>query len=397
MITTHTSQLANQSSRGQIFKSRLNIVGQRPQVSIVLDKFLLLSIGLGGALAFGLGMTLWLIRAGIVAPIVDYQFSILLHRIIGLNIFFGLAITGFILQSAPRLFGISMTASWAIVVAIALGPLVSFVCLIVGAPLWIFKVFAVVGPLLTAFVLVLRQKKRALKPHSLFVLLSLFGFFLSAIFLEASPQVLLALVWLGVGAALLGTSHLFVVNLLGGRHVPDVLLYFLLAATALIAVLLWSGFIQLAAILGMFSLLGYATALDLFSVEGGTALLRFGFKSGIGWAVLAFGFLYVRPWQLDGALHMLVLGWAIPILFVLSLHITSVLAGLNQKAGRLSLYLLVAWQIVPIVRSFYLAELRSQGAFMLVGSVVALFWSYWLLALFKRTRVIMTRAPGVVS
>lgn len=371
--------------------SRLKVLGELPAAAPVLDKFLIIALlggGIGGAV---LGLSVWLMRLGFIDVLHSYLSLRHLHAQLEIHVFFGVAITGFIIQAAPRLLGISALFSRSVALGVALCPIGGMLLSMFGASSWLTGSALALGPVLTAVLLILRQKRKVFRPHSLFLLTAMVGFLVSAFSNLGDPAWALVVVWFAVGLSLLGTAHLFIVNLLGGKALGNLWLYivYILAVTG--GVLLGLQLARIGAVLCLCGLGIYATRIKLFSLNEGPLFLRLGFMLGFGWAIIALTWLAVDPLSLDQVAHLLALGWGVSILFTLSLHITAVIGGLNPKPTKLALALLLAWQFLPIVRGLLFGTTLAWFAAPVTILVLLSFWSYWLIAIAARSHAIMKR------
>lgn len=358
--------------------SRLKVLGEAPRATPVLDKFILVSLvgGLVGGL--WLGIRLWVVRYGIALSSADYLWYRQLHAHIQVSLFFGSAINGFVIQSAPRLLGISEQFSRRVVLIVAASPVAGIVLAAIGSPPIIVSIMLGVGPGLSAAILIFRQGKRALRPNSLFVLTSLGGLVASGLADIGDPLRGLSLWWFAVGFALLGTAQLFMVNLLGGRAIGQRVMYVFYVCAVAGGALLYSGSIRPGAALLAGVVCAYWTMLRIPLRAERFLMMRRGFAAGFAWAGLSFLMLAVYPGRIDQTVHLLALGWGVSLLFPLSLHITAVVGGRDPKPSRIAALLFGLWQLVPLSRGILFDHIAGPGFLIVNASIIAVFWVYWI-------------------
>lgn len=343
----------------------------------LVDKFFLVAL-LGGS--FGLlflGFKVWMMRSG-YAPIDNSYLRLReLHVLVLFYIFFGISINGFIIQAAPRLLQITKPFSLALSILILLSPIAGVALEIISGRTLLSQLLLAAPPFLTSSLLVMRQGRRCLRPHSLFVIFSLLSMSAGAFFEISQQQLALPLFWASIGGALLGTSPVFIVNLLGGKPLSSELFYSLFF-TFIVSVflLVFIETFELGATLSLIVTFIFCYATRLFSQGNGTKFLTYAFRFGFFWCVIGWIILVLNPSRTDNTIHILAIGWAMSILFALSLHITSFIAGKGPINCRFALSALVLWQIAPITRGI----LPQTPALLVLTTLCAsvLLFTVWL-------------------
>lgn len=362
---------------------------------ILIDKFLAVAIA---GTCFGmlwLGNKLWLIRAGIISTSASYYNCRKIHEVIQLYVFFSTAICGFIIQSVPSILGINQPLSIRIALWILFAPVIGVFVLILAlySNFNILPAQALIAsaPLTTLTLFVVRQRAKVLRPDSLFLCISLLGFGLGAFFQLGSTSSGLLIWWMGAGGALLGVSHIFAANLLLAPTLSPKFLYLSLLLFCLSSILYLNYRFAFGALIGLILMVGYSLKSGIFLQLSGSPALRWGYRFGYFWGLVALSYLGLNPLAIDSALHILATGWGISILFPLSLHITGYLAGESFGSTRATLILLTLWQIVPLIRGTNLAPALEAEASGVIITVTATFILYWLLSIISATRAIMKK------
>jgi hypothetical protein len=364
----------------------LNIVDQKNISIPLLGKFILISL-IGGA-AFGVsqGILLWLSRNGYLGVVKNYFFLRQLHAQSQIHIFFSTAICGFIIQAAPKLFTLPKILSHRIALCLAFCSIIGVsLKLLSGATSTFANIPLAIMPFCTGLLLVVRQKTKILRPHSVFVLTSLMSFVVLAFANYNTSYQILSLLWCSVGMAILGTSPLFAVNLLGGKSLSTPSFYLLYVISLCGGIGMYVGIIRESAMLLEVMILMFCIKIRIFSLYKGTSLLRFAFKLSFGWVLIAWILLIINPWRIDQAIHLVSLGWGVSILYALSLHITSVLSFNSPINTRMAVFFLFIWQFIPFTRGILFYHVQSIYTIILVSISLFAFWLYWTIAILIRT------------
>lgn len=339
-----------------------------------------------------LGIRSWLSIAGVVPIASSFPQERLAHVLIQFFLFFGISICGFIIQSAPKVFNLPEKISFPITVWVLMAPVVGIIAYFLELGVQWPLLLVASSPLLTAICLVLRQKIRVFQPHSLIVVISLIALSFGPFLPLSEANFALPFFLLTVGGAVLGTSHIFIVNLLGGQPIGRNLQYAIFFLYLAGIALMFMQRVQSGALLGMVSFLLYIWLTGLFTKAKGPIFLRLGFLLGFIWALIAFGQLIIAEGSVDSALHVFSTGWGMTILFALSLHITGFIGGLGNIKGGSYVFALLALQTMPFARGFP-SLFGSSGHFRLVYCLVwvavLLFWLYAIyqrdMAIFRKT------------
>lgn len=353
---------------------------------VVLDKFFLLGIcaALLGSLA--LGVPLWLMRDGVIAFHPYYSWGRETHALIQFYLFLLPFILGFYIQSTPKLFetGAPMP-TW---VGLSLpGTFLTAVC-IIALPGWLVGKLLISANCLLVLAAVLTQ----LGKTNLSICLRM-GF-LSVIGLLAlatgpywgfsSPVSSLLLMWLGIISIILATSQQFIAGVLGGKRASSLqnaitLTLFVLAALSL----------KMQVFLGA-ALLATATFVNFWHSTGFYAALRrwrepfvLGFLGASLWAIVGTLLIAQSATQADAPLHALALGYAVTLILVVSLRLTSWLTNYPELGAAKTIGILSLWHFFVIGRVFDGAlQFNAQlvMATSICGALALLTWAWTLLS-----------------
>lgn len=382
---------------------------QRLAKGPIADKFFVAGsiFGLVGTVV--VGITLWLMRDGAIGISLNYAVLREIHVKVQLFLLFGLFILGFLLQVSPRVLGCNPQTRGVIPLLAGILP---FFALALGHGEFLKEIskYILAAPfLLTLGTLYLHRRSDAkMGPEWLFVTLSLAAFTVAAFMKNSYPPTGLLSFMAGIGSVLVGFSPAFIANLLGGKRLStsDAVILFALLIFALSALYFGTvydnaSFFRTWAGAGALLLMFLVFRAKLYSVGGGLfeSPLIFAFRLGFFWAISGFLLaLVIGPVYTDYLLHILATGWALPILFVVSLQIMAFLSGEPHLPKRAVLIPLIIWQVVPILRCVApLLGLGSQPAWVIVISAILMF-GVWITLLVLYEKKILIRqfqlAPG---
>lgn len=349
-----------------------------------------------------LGAHMWLILNGQIAPRMSYPALKELHALLQVYGFLGLFILGFLLQSAPKVFGgktLINRSAILIIPGVVCGivALLLFSHLIIGRVLLALAFSAALTFLLPP--LLHSSPARLISvgiPSIQGLLVLVAGTFLP---LDVPTNALL-IVWGGIVAVILGASQQFIAGALGGKRMS-------LQAGILLAALLLSSTLALG--LGVFrgitaanfwmlvSALCTGTLLVHAAASGVIGIFKFPFDSlsfalatGLLWALIATLGLSHGAAYSDLVLHTLLTGLAVPLIIAVSSRIIGFLSGVQALSDRSLLLLIALWQCVPLFRGLvgHTIDPRLSWLVITVASIVFIIWPWALLrgiwALYQR-------------
>lgn len=348
----------------------------------IADKFFALGaiFAVVGTLMFGL--YLWLVLNSILPLEGSYTALRRAHAIIQVYLFFGLFILGFISQAGSKMLGAKLD--------FAAKPLIFLPLYIIGslgmmfsmhwAALLVSAIFAGYASRI-AYVCIRgceRPIQAALSTLGLSVLAA-------APFLSVENQYSALLVaWGGFGSLIFAASAQFIAAFLNGKPLQGrlgLLFVFLHAANVLLLMLgpaLDSKYTALLALLELAVYL-YATTFTRWFSSAGTNALSLAFVFGYIWSIVAWGIVllgnYTAP---DLTMHILVIGWAAPLIFAVSTQVVAFMTGRDTLLPkRLWWSLLLLWQVVPLGRgAFHTLGLPTWFSLLVAGASITVLLSW---------------------
>lgn len=355
---------------------------------------------IGGAV---LGGYLWLALNGQVQTPESYGILRTLHAYIQTYLFFGLFITGFLLQTAPRLLRVAKPPHrgfFAIIPTLFAAVAVRSVFPdVFGGKLFLSLPF-----LCTLFLIVSLTRKGApefRESYAWWVILSLLGLALSPFFPLERAENAHFFLWAGVAPVTFAAGQQFLFAFLGGTRLErgrNRILFgtYLAGAACLLFALrrpeLWHAAGSLLAVSLLLYLIWTRTAGAFKTLKSDP--LAFAFMSGYGWAVAAALILAVQGSPaLDSSLHLLTTGWLTPLIIAISSQVLRAIAGSFLLKPAHVYGLLLLWQAVPLGRGLR-SVITVPAAFSPVLAVImAIVLLPWLVSVASAAGAIVRRTP----
>lgn len=321
------------------------------------DKFFLIGALAGLFSGIALGAYVWLMRSGIVPMHSTYQSMRSLHSFVQFYLFLTPFILGFLIQSAPKLFE-SRTPLLPLIRKAIPAVIISALakCFFPESPLpsiaLALSLWSAAASLLPQL---LNAERQIQLRFGIFVLISLISLGFGSFIDLGAPEKSLILFWFGIISIIFGTGQQFIAGALQGsrpssRQSLTTLLLFLAAGLALYFRRDSTGDILAAglAVLTILSFLRSTGARVLLSKASDP--LGFAFISAHFWALVGAVTLIGGPSRADAVLHLWGLGFAASLIIAISLRITAWITNVTLLSERLTLGLLLLWQLAPFTR-----------------------------------------------
>ena len=365
----------------------------------IVDKFMVLSGGFGTIGTLYFGTLLWLEKTGALSISQNYMAMKQSHSFIQIFFLFGFIITGFLIQSGPRLFSLSSPGT-----TFLNYPILILQCLsglsFLFAPLSIcsLSLSSVSFSLAIISILNVAKKSDTFSAQTFFFTSSLLTLAIGPWLDVNNPVIGLCVVWGAGGMAILGASQIFIANLLGGRRLypgENFVLYFFALATmvcwALGAVTHKESYVSFGGFLLCTTIIFFFIKTKLYKIVSSIRYNPIGIAALFGavWVVLASRSLILFPYKADSAIHMIALGWGLPIIIAVSSHILGFLSGKRAISSRTLSSLLIIWQLTPLQRGGVIEVDSPPGSITvaIATSVVLGIWVYTIL--FSEYRILM--------
>jgi len=349
-------------------------------------------------IGFPLGSWTWAMLNGLVDILPGYADLKAVHLSVQVFVFFGLFVAGFALQSGAHVLGGSPPKSEQVIwiyPLILLGVILKVIpsanvqiagnALITAGNLWLL--FVMVRTALGG------AQERLIPIGSLFFV----GFLTLAVApwldLSQPPQGFFVL-WSGVFLIVLAAGQQLIANVLGAKRFNSLGgVLFALTAIASVVVLGLTVFtemelLQVTGILMALAIIIYLAFLGVIPalIKTGFTSLVLAFVFNFFWALaIAFALIFADPtW--DAILHILALGSVTTMIIAVGARVLGFFSGkVALSEGALTL-LIVAWQLVPLLRGG--AQLFDFSALFLILWAEILF-SLWAILCFKRVLKVM--------
>ena len=370
----------------------------------IVDKFFFIaSIGTFFASSY-LGVHMWLMVQSEITPWEHYQSLKELHAIIQIYIFFGLFITGFLFQAAPKVFEVKKTVSKKVLILpflAVLGVIVSsewfypFIGRIILSIVFLLSIFSLL-PIIWAARL---DRKLSI---GIPVLISLGALTFSPLLLSLSqPSSVVPVLWCVIAGATLGASQQFLAGFFDGKKMSAIPGFFFSLVFTCSCILLITSYLNQKNTGNALWSLSYvfckiSILLYVYSSKSWKVLLKplqsglsFAIASGIIWALIGCYLLSKGVLWLDLCIHAWALGWGLPLIMAVSLQIINHLSGLKLIKESYLLTMLIIWQVVPFFRSLYQQTPAYVSWFVAVITCFILL--IWIAALLKGITTIWLR------
>jgi len=363
LLLTFVSSLIYQQVSSIVPLPRGSISPQKPQLLLgpVADRFFAigaLAAFFGGA---GLGVTLWLMLNGYLLVRPSYAAMREMHAVIQFYLFFGLFITGFLIQVAPRMLKLSVRPSRSAfllsILLIVAGILEILAPFAVWPRLFLFIPFVVLFFALADLVVSAAPEERSLL--GIWMMISIGSFAAGSFSSLSNPDVALAFFWFAIGSISLATGRQFIVGFLDGRRMTspeNTMLLGLFSLTGLffLANVFWpqSIFLQLSGICAAFTLGSYLWWMRLGSAPRRLFSIAIGYSFAFAALWMILGAVSLCFFKIaDVALHLWSIGWATSLVFGVSAQMLRNLTGSFLLSDGAMRCLILLWQVVPAVRA----------------------------------------------
>ena len=373
-----------------------------PQDRLFVHRIFFLALIAGFTGSAYLGLHLWLMRSGSMAPWPNYIEMRSLHAAVQLYLFFGLFAVGFILQAAPTFLGVEPNCSKLAVAAPVL--IVSGVALEVGIRLSGLPdsahgkfpgiIISGAGFALVAFALakVLGQSDRSRAvSFGLPMITGLTTIAVSTLLDPADPQTAVFALWGGIGSFVFAAAQKFIAGSLGGSTLKPkpALLFLILHMTTILLIGSAIAFPEQppffhlllpAAAMAALAVYYFRTGLYRSIFDATHKPLAFALHTGFFWAAVGIAGLCWPGHLNDLVAHTWALGWFAPLIIVVSSQIVGHLSERELFRPQTLIRLLFLWQLVPLGRGFGHTLPGFQWIVSFVISAVFICWGFQMAA-----------------
>jgi hypothetical protein len=371
----------------------------------LVHKFFLLGALFGLIGTAWLGVHMWLMLNGqLEMQGLLYFIFKQLHALVQMDLFLGLFIVGFLLQTAPKLFEIpDPTPRWSLWILVPM--LLAGFCLIVFPHQHLHRYLLAVSFFSTAAVFCTYYRRATLQNRLRLGVLSIFGLCVLGFspFVDISnPLTALAIFWCGVFAIIIAVSQQFIIWVLGGLKLQPaqssiMLVLFFCASASVVLALTFPNFLDLGirplAIFSLLTLLYFflATRAAVISWRKLSEPLALAFSMSQFWAITGAGILFLGVQHADATLHLWATGVAVTLILAVSCRVVGVLSGNEVFGSRVLVSMLLFWQIVPFGRGLrgFLA-LPAWFSWITGAAAIGVF-CVWSAAIFWRIAQIINR------
>lgn len=365
-------------------------------VMIVIDKFFALGAVFGFLGSIGIGVYIWLVRAGYTGVTEQFVASRALHATMQFYLFLVPFILGFLIQSGSKLLEININfPKWVSL---------SLPCALISGISLIFNPESLIASLLMFFVcwligfallnLTMKASWAARLRFGSFAVLGLFSLGLGA-FIDLSNTIYaVSLFWFGIVSIILATAQQFIVGVIGGDR-PGIklsLAYFTtFIFTGIFLLMVAAGSSSAAPLAAIFAVL--TMIIFIYSTKAWRALsslkesLPLAFTLAHIWAVIGSLLVFQLPHSADAVIHLWGIGYAVTLIIGISLRLVAWITDTPPVNNALLIIMLVSWQVVTFVRGFYVL-LPIPNQLVLASSIIAgIVLTVWIYALLSRIYV----------
>jgi hypothetical protein len=336
-----------------------------------------------------LGVHLWLIRFGEIAPKANYAEQREFHVLIQIFPFLGSFVLGYVLQAVPRLLGTDRFALRRVFFALpllALGVLITPQFRLAGSVLLALP-FA--GAILYLVELFRGAKREAIFRYGLWPLLSMLAFTVLPFTSFQYGTTLVVFFWAALAAPLFAFSPVFGVAFGGGEKMgrgasAAVHISVLLTLGVLLAAHLGYAPIEIGGALAYGTIILFLILTRIYCAARRREPVIVALVLGLFWGMVGAAVLaWYGAAASDFVFHLWALGWSTPMMFAVSSHIVEIFASGLPMTERMVLWLIVMWQIVPLGRGLAVMLQLPPRFSMIVGLVVGILSLFWMVAFLK--------------
>lgn len=352
----------------------------------LIDKFFILGVAAGAYGTIVLGLRLWLILGSVLEPAPHIDQILESHALTQFYFFLGSFVLGFVLHAGPRLLGVRTDSNYLGAIVLFL-QLTALIFLIAGNNSWARIIVSANFSLAALYLLSVVSKAayERIVAAGVLLLLGVTSLAVGAHSDLSQPANALIVFWAGFGALFLAAGQQFIVAFLQGTKLNPRSSIFLLLLFVLSVLLGWLSTFnsELVSIFGASAftvILFFVQAAGLYS--RGKSLFRdalvFSFLTGFTWAFLGWAaFIVWGAGVANVTLHLLALGWAVPITLSVSVQILTHLLHKHIIPARIVLNILFVWQLVPLTRALSQFTKLPDALLWIVSAIVVLLFICW--------------------